>query len=128
MKIKLNKQPIEIQVKKVTELGKFSGLMFRTSKTKILLFEFRKNKVQYIHSFFVFFPFLAVWLNGENTVVGCQIVKPFVPNISSRKSAKKLVEIPFNSRNKQIINLLVGKWKDLNIWQDNHDHKNKKGG
>jgi uncharacterized membrane protein (UPF0127 family) len=128
MKINFNGKKINLKVRKVSELGKFSGLMFRTSQTKTLLFEFRKEKLQYIHSIFVFFPFLAVWLDEKNTVVNCRVVKPFVPNLSSKKPAKKLIEIPFNSRNEQIISLFVDKWKDLNIRQDNLEHKNNKGG
>ncbi|MBI5803969.1 hypothetical protein HY450_01865 [Candidatus Pacearchaeota archaeon] len=76
MKINFQGKIVEVNVERTSVLGKFSGLMLKTSKTKNLLFEFG-DKNSSIHSFFVFFNFLAVWLDEKNKVVDFSIVKPF---------------------------------------------------
>jgi len=87
---------------------KFSGLMFsRRENAKILLFNFKiKQKIK-IHSFFVFYNFIAIWLDKKNKVIDLKIVKPFSPCVSPKKSGFKLVEIPINNKNKKILKLLV---------------------
>mgnify|MGYP001620069174 CR=1 FL=1 len=107
MKIFSNRRSVEIKVKKVSEIGKFIGLMFKSKNTEILLFEF-EGKLS-IHSFFVFFDFLAVWLDEKNRIIELNVVKPFTPSVKSPKLAKKLIEISFNDENKNLIKNLVGK-------------------
>ncbi len=128
MKINSKRTSINVEAKKVSQVGKLTGLMFKPAKTQSLLFEFNKKRIQLIHSYFVFFTFLAVWLDEENTVVDYRIVKPFVLKVSSGKPVKKLVEIPFNQSNRRILDLFVDKRKDLNIHDYNLEDKNKKGG
>jgi uncharacterized membrane protein (UPF0127 family) len=70
------------------------GLMFRTRKTSPLLFEFKKNVRMAIHSFFVFFPFKAIWLDENNRIIAQKIVKPFTFCVCPRKPFRKLIEIP----------------------------------
>jgi len=90
-------------------LEKFFGLMFaRRRKAQALLFDFKKPTKIKIHSFFVFFPFVAVWLDEKNKIVDFKIVKPFNFSISSKKLFKRLVEIPINERYSGIVKLLVG--------------------
>lgn len=105
MKIRINKKGVDINTKKVSGLGKFAGLMFKSRNAPNLLF----LNTNTIHSYFVFFPFLAVWLDEKNNVVDLSVVKPFTLSASPSKPAKKLVEIPFNDENKPLIRLLVGK-------------------
>lgn len=102
-KLKIN------NIKKLNLFGKFSGLMFRTSKTKNMLFEFKKDTNLAIHSFFVFFKFLAIWVDEKNRVIDFKLVNPFLSNIKSKKRFKKLIELPLNSDNKEIIDFFVGK-------------------
>ena len=111
MKVKLDKITINIEVKKVSEIGKYSGLMFRTRNTENLLFEFKNWKTASIHSLFVFFSFLAVWIDEKNKVVDFEIVKPFRVFARSRKPSTKLIEIPLNLKNKQILDFFVGERK-----------------
>lgn len=106
--IEKNKK-IKINVKKVSFFGKFSGLMFKNKNTSNLLFEFSKNVNISIHSLFVFFPFLAVWLDDKNKVVEKRIVKSFILSVKPIKKFRKLVEIPLNNENKKIIDFLVGR-------------------
>ena len=82
------------KAKKVKGLGMISGLMFRTRKTSPLVFEFKKDTRMAIHSFFVFFPFKAIWLNSENKIIAQKIVKPFTFCVRPRKQFRKLIEIP----------------------------------
>jgi uncharacterized membrane protein (UPF0127 family) len=109
MKIMLGKRKINVPVRKVSFLGKFSGLMFRTRDTDALLFEFPKDTRQPFHSFFVFFPFLMIWLDGENKAIGFRKVRPFTFIIRQKSKFRKVVEVPFNAKNEGIIDFFVGK-------------------
>jgi len=103
-----NKQ-FEIMVKNCNLFEKFFGLMFiRKRKAQALLFEFKKPTKIKIHSFFVFFPFVAIWLDRENKIIDFKIIKPFNLAISHKKQFKRLVEIPINERYSGIVKLLVG--------------------
>lgn len=102
---------ITLNGKKVSFFGKIFGLMFKTCDTENLIFDFnRKTRIR-IHSFFVFFDFLAVWVDENNKVVDFRIVKPFTASIKSRKPYFRLIEIPINERNKKIIRFFVGEGK-----------------
>ncbi|MFH1802464.1 MAG: hypothetical protein ABH864_03355 [archaeon] len=109
MKIYFNKRAVQVEVKKVSFWGKFVGLMFKTRNTQNLLFEFGPSEPSTIHSFFVFFSFLALWLDKNNNVLESNIVKPFTPALTPKKRPTKLIEIPLNSRNKKFFDLLDGK-------------------
>lgn len=100
----------DVNCRKVGTFGQIRGLMFRGKNTGNLLFENVKGG---IHSLFVFFSFLAVFLDGKNRVVDVIEVKPFRFHVKSRKSFRKLLEIPFNGKNYELAGFLVGK-KDLN--------------
>lgn len=104
-----NNQHISLDVVKIGFLRKGFGLMFRTKNTKNLLFDFRKDGKVGIHSWFVFFPFLIVWLNKENKVVGTEIVKPFRNFVSSKKIFRKFIEVPINSKNQEIMDFFDDK-------------------
>ncbi len=106
------KKKIKVDAEDCNLFRKFSGLMFsRREKAGILIFRFRKKQKIAIHSFFVFYPFIAVWLDEKNKIVDLKIVKPFNPCIYPKKESSSLVEIPINRKNKKIVFLLVGKNK-----------------
>ena len=111
IKLKFKGRELSVHAKKVSPLGMFSGLMFKSSTTENLLFEFKHKKSAAIHSCFVFFDFMAAWLDEENRVVDHMLVRPFTLSIKPKVEAKKLVEIPINEKNNSIINFLVGKGK-----------------
>ncbi len=111
MEVTFKGKKIDIEVKKVSIVGSFIGLMLKSSNTANLLFEFNKIGTQTIHSLFVFFPFLAIWLDENNKVLNYKIVKPFTFRVESSKFTKKLIEIPFTYNNKKILNFFVGKGK-----------------
>ena len=106
--LKYNKKIINLKVKKCNFFEKLRGLMFRRRNTENLLFEFKKPGKTKIHSFFVFFPFVVVWLDNDNKIVEIRIVKPFTFYINSKKSFKKIIEIPMNEKNSKTIKSLVG--------------------
>jgi uncharacterized membrane protein (UPF0127 family) len=109
MRIFIGKKSVLVDAKKVSFLGKFSGLMFRTRYTKTLLFEFDNETRQAFHSYFVFFPFLMVWLDGKNNVIESRKIRPFTFIIRQKKKFRKVVEVPINGKNEDIIRFFDGK-------------------
>jgi len=107
MRIKKKGKVIEIgKVKKVNGVGKAIGLMFcRREKANSLLFEFKKPTKMKIHSHFVFFPFLAIWLDEKDNIIDLKKIKPFKINIGIKKPFSKLVEVPINKKNKSIVEI-----------------------
>lgn len=92
-------------------IGKGRGLTFRTRNTKNLLFEFKREKGLAITSYFVFFDFLAVWLDSKNNVIDLKIVRPFELSILPDKPFTKLIEIPVNKSTEELVKKLVDKRK-----------------
>ena len=92
-----------LEAKVVRGLGRFLGLMFsRREKAKILLFKFRKPVKMAIHSFFVFYPFLAIWRDSDGKIMEIKKVMPFSGYVCPPKSFKSFVEIPLNRKYKKI--------------------------
>jgi uncharacterized membrane protein (UPF0127 family) len=97
--MKLNGKQIDVET--CRGLRKIFGLMFRSKDTDALLFEFKKPTKLAIHSLFC--PkFLAVWLLDDK-IIDCRIIESNKLNIKPRNRFTKLVEIPFNSKYKQIL-------------------------
>ncbi len=109
MRLKLYIKGKKIIVEGLERCGlikKVIGLMFsRRERANALLFDFGENRVG-IHSFFVFFPFLAIWLDNDSNVVEHKMVYPFTPFITSNKEFSKLIEIPFNEKYRKIFTSL----------------------
>ncbi len=102
-----NDKKINLEVRKLSKLGMLKGLMFtKREKAKALLFDHKNLR---IHSLFVGFPFLALWLDGENRVVDLKIIDNVKFNIPSVNPSLKLVEIPFNSKYDGVLGSIVGK-------------------
>ncbi|MBS3071047.1 hypothetical protein J4407_01965 [Candidatus Pacearchaeota archaeon] len=112
MEIYYKNRKIKVPARKVSIYN--MGLMFKTKNTENLLFD-NLNKKFSLTSLFVFFSFLALWLDKNNKITALKIVKPFTLKISSGKPFSKIIEIPLNNKNKEIIDFLVGSQKDLNI-------------
>ncbi len=103
-----NSRKIQIEAHKLSELGKYSGLMFKSKETKNLLFNFREKKRHGIHSYFVFFPFLAIWLDEKNNILETKIVRPFTFLVKPKKPFSRLIEVPVNKENSSFLKKLVG--------------------
>ena len=110
MKISLSyrgKKIIIDDIKKCNSFEKFVGLMFkRREKAQALLFEFNKLGKIAIHSLFVFFPFVAIWIDDKGKIVEIRKVMPWKVSIKPKKEFVKLVEIPLNKRYKEIVEFL----------------------
>jgi uncharacterized membrane protein (UPF0127 family) len=89
----------------------FRGLMFRRREKAeaLLLFDLKKPRRWKIHSMFVFFPFVAIWLDEKGKIVGKEIVKPWTFSIRPSGEFTKLIEIPYNQKYSGIVEFLVGK-------------------
>lgn len=108
IKIKSKKKRFEISLKVCNWFETFSGLMFtRREKAQALLFGFDKPVKLKIHSLFVFFPFVALWLDKDNNIVDKKLVNPFNFSVSSRKPYFRLVEIPINQKYSSITKFIV---------------------
>lgn len=86
-----------------------SGLMFRSRKTRPCLFKFPKPNKFKITSFFVFFPFLAIWLDDKNKVLEIKVVGPFTFEITPKHPSSRLLEVPLNRENAREVKFLVDK-------------------
>lgn len=102
-KITYNKKVYEFPVEKCSSWKIYKGLMF-SKNSKPLLIEI-KNRA--IHSIFVFFPFLAIWLNDKNKILDCKLIHPFTPYIISKSNFSKIIEIPYKSEYKKIIDKIL---------------------
>ncbi len=94
---------IKINVKKTNLFSRFFGLMFKSKNTENLLFDFGRDVNISFHSIFVFFPFVMLWLDSKNNVLNCRVVQPFNVLIKIKERFRKVIEIPFNERNRGLI-------------------------
>lgn len=112
--LKYKSKLFKINAEKVDAFGRFRGLMFRKKEhCPALLFEFNKKVHYSIHSYFVNFPFLAVWLDDKNEILEISVISPWKISIKPKKSYKKLLEVPINERYHWIVGVLVGIQKHL---------------
>lgn len=109
MRVYFSGKQIDVNVKRAGFLGKFFGLMFRSKNSSNLLFDFGESTRISLHSFFVFFDFLVLWLDDKNNVLDYQVCSPFMLRISTRKPFKKVIELPLNRNNYRITRFFVGK-------------------
>ena len=106
--IYLNGKALKInKIEKCSAIGKIFGLMFKSkNKANALLFEFNEKTTMKIHSFFVFFPFIALWLDGKNQIIEKKIINPFGLSFSPKKPYKQLIEIPLNENYMSLYNAM----------------------
>lgn len=103
----------KIKIPSVKKMGFFEkgfGLMFsRREKARALLFEFGKPVDFHLTSMFVSFPFLVLWLDEKNKIIGKKIVKPWKFVVSSSvKKYNKFLEIPLNNFYRSKVKNIVG--------------------
>ena len=106
---KFKGKKIEVEARGCNLFTDVIGLMFsRRENASALLFHFSKPVSMRIHSMFVFFPFVAVWLDENNEVIQIKTIKSWKFGIRPKKKFVKLIEIPINKRYEKIVKLLVG--------------------
>ena len=97
-----------VSVRNCGFFGKIFGLMFKKKENADgLLFKFTNPGKISIHSLFVFFPFVAVWLDKKGRVVNVKKIKPFTLSVSPGKKFNKLIEIPINRKYRGNVNKLL---------------------
>jgi len=105
---------INLECYRCNFIERIIGLMFSQKESaNILLFDFNKLTGISIHSFFVFFPFLAVWLDSEGKIIEKRVINPWNPFVLPKKKFVKLIEIPINKKNSRVIHLLDDNTKHL---------------
>ncbi len=93
------KKRVNVDLKVCNYFEKFSGLMFtKREKAKALLFDFKKSVKIPIHSLFVLFPFIAIWLDDKNKILDLKVIKPFRFCVCPNNFFSRLIEIPINRR------------------------------
>ncbi|MBR9702194.1 hypothetical protein GOV13_04705, partial [Candidatus Pacearchaeota archaeon] len=107
--LKYKGKKFSVDTKSCNWFEKVVGLIFsrRESARALLLFDSKKPINYGIHSMFVFFPFVAVWLDDKNHVVDMKVVKPFRLSVHSKKPFYKLVEIPINKKYEDVVKKLL---------------------
>ena len=98
-----------INVKKTNFFTQFIGLMFSRRKTYVRLFSYKSDRRVSVHSWFVFYKFLIVWLDSKNRVVSWKIVKPFTSCVLPKKKCRAFLEIPLDAKYSKDISFVVGK-------------------
>lgn len=111
MEIIYRSKIISVKVKEARGLGRIFGLMFRSSSTENLLFSFNRRVHLAVHSWFVPFSFLIIWMDEKNKVMEHRIVRPFSTAIWPSKPYAKFIEMPLQERNRKIAQFFVDKGK-----------------
>ena len=99
---------IGLNVVRVNFFTQFTGLMFSRRKTAIRLFSHAVDRRMPIHSWFVFYKFLIVWLDSKKRVVEWRVVKPFTSFVLPRKVCCAFLEIPLDDKYNKEIKFVVG--------------------
>ena len=108
MRIKFNNREFEVDDVENAEsfFQKVRGLTFRRKdRSNALLFNYQGG----LHSFFVFFHFIVLWLDDKNNMVDFKVASPFSLSIYTRKKFSKILEIPINGKYSDIVNFIVGR-------------------
>jgi len=95
-----SKKRLNLEVFECNFLEQGIGLMFSREKSaKILAFRFKNLSHLSIHSFFVFFPFIAVWTDDKNNILCWKKVCPFTFRVSPPELGFfNLIEIPVTKK------------------------------
>ena len=85
------------------------GLILKTRNTTPCIFEFKRPTDFKISSLFVFFPFVAVWLDDKNKAIEIKKIRPFTFSIGLKKPFYKIIEIPINQKYKSKVKVLFSR-------------------
>jgi uncharacterized membrane protein (UPF0127 family) len=106
--LKIGNEIKEIELNVVPWYLEWLGLMFsRREKARALVFDFKKPVKIPIHSFFVRYEFIAIWLDHFGKIIEIRKVKPWSFRVFPSRSFVKLIEIPCNSEYEDICKALV---------------------
>ncbi len=109
IRLTYGKEKFEINLRVCGFFKKAFGLMFTPrEKARALLFDFPNPTRMAITAWFVFFPFVAIWLDENGKIMSVKTVKPFKSSLRPNEKFSKLIEIPINSKYSRIVKNLVG--------------------
>ncbi len=103
------RRQLQIDIKRVGFFTQFIGLMFSRRKTPIRLFSYSSDRKVPIHSWFVFYDFLIVWLDSKNKIVSWKVVKPFTSLVLPTRVCRAFLEIPLDGKYRKEIDFVVGR-------------------
>lgn len=84
------------------------GLMFsKRERANALLFNFGRNTNISLFSYFVYYPFIAIWLDEDDNVIDIRVVDPFLFGIRPSKKFRKVIEIPISQKYKEVCDFLL---------------------
>ena len=83
-----------MEIRKVKGLEKYLGLMFRSENTMPIEIVFDKEVQAPIHSWFVFFDFMAYWYDAKGELIQSRFIQPFESEIKCSKPFIRIIEIP----------------------------------
>lgn len=75
----------------------------KKEKAPVLLFDWNRNVKYGIHSYFVFYDFFAIWIDEKNNVIQVDKVKPWTNYLAPKRKYSRLIEIPINKKNKDLV-------------------------
>jgi len=88
------KKSVEIKGKLLKNIfQQIKGLMFCFKQEKILIFKLKSHK-NCIHTWFVFFPIYAIWLDENKKVLRIDYCRPFQLRTWCCENSKWLIEVP----------------------------------
>jgi hypothetical protein len=77
-----------------TIFSKAKGLMFsKRLEDEALIFIFKKEKINHLHNFFVFYPVDILFLDKDKMIIEMKSLKPFSIYLQKKRS-KYVIELP----------------------------------
>ena len=81
-------------MRKASGLQKYLGMMFRTSDTEPIYWDFEKDVDIKFHTLFCFFPICGIWKDSNDNVICTKTLKPWKLGHHPGKPFRKFIEIP----------------------------------
>ena len=107
MEISFRGKNLDIPVLEVTGFGRVRGLMLRSLRSAgPLAFVFRRPVRMAIHSLFVRFWFVAIWLDERGEVMEWRVVRPWRLSVRPRRKYWTLVEVPLSKKYAFVVDFL----------------------
>jgi uncharacterized membrane protein (UPF0127 family) len=99
IRLRIGKDIKELELKVVPRYLHWLGLMFSNKENaSALLFEFKRPRKISIHSFFVSYEFIAIWLDHLGKIIETKKISSWKSRVLPSRNFVKLIEIPCNSK------------------------------
>lgn len=109
---KWRNKEFNLEVSRVPWWKEGVGLMFVSKKkAKSLLFDLKKEVKMSIHSYFVKFSFIAIWLDKDKKIIEIKQIQPYRGLIKPKRPFRYLIEIPITENYDAVVRNLVERRK-----------------